>query len=92
MLALNLRVSINSDDPSVSDTTLTDEYWVAMSAMRITLDQIRQMIVTAAEASFQPPAERERMATWFRGELQLDDETAGINAYRSNEHAIDRRV
>jgi adenosine deaminase len=73
-MALGLRVSINTDDPSISDTTLTDEYWVAMSAMRITLEQIKHTIVTAAEVSFQPREDRERMAAWFRRELQLDDD------------------
>lgn len=74
LMALGLRVSINTDDPSISDTTLTDEYWVAVSAMRITVEQIKHTIVTAAEASFQPREDRERMAAWFREELQLDDD------------------
>ncbi len=73
MLALGLSVSINTDDPSISDTTLTDEYWVAMSAMGITLDQIKRTIAGAAGASFQPPADRQRMAAWFRTALQLGD-------------------
>ncbi len=82
MLGLKLLVSINTDDPSVSDTTLTDEYWVAVSAMRISVDQIKQTIVTAAEASFQPPEERKRMASWFRRELQLGDETPAVRPHR----------
>jgi adenosine deaminase len=72
LLALDLPVCINTDDPSISDTTLTDEYWVAVSAMRVSVDQIKRTIVTAAEASFQPPEDRRRMAAWFRRELQLD--------------------
>jgi len=74
LLSLGLRVSINTDDPSISDTTLTDEYWVAMSAMRITLKQIKRTIVTAAQASFQPREDQERLAAWFRRELELDDD------------------
>jgi adenosine deaminase len=70
LLALNVRLSINTDDPSVSDTTLTDEYRVAMQAMRVTLDQIKRTIVTAAEVSFQLPEERARLADWFRKELR----------------------
>lgn len=70
LLARGLRISINTDDPSISDTTLTDEYWVAMSAMRITLEEIKHTIVTAAEASFQPREDRERLVAWFRRELQ----------------------
>jgi len=71
LLALNLRVTINTDDPSVSDTTLTDEYLTAMLAMGVTLEQIKRSIVVAAEASFQPPAERKQLAEWFRKELEM---------------------
>jgi adenosine deaminase len=71
LLALGVPLSINTDDPSVSDTTLTDEYWVAMQAMRVSLAQIKQTIVTAAEVSFQPPEERALLADWFRKELRL---------------------
>jgi adenosine deaminase len=71
LLALNLRVTLNTDDPSISDTTLTDEYMTAMLAMGFTLEQIKRAIVTAVEGSFQPPDERERSAEWFRTELGL---------------------
>ena len=66
-------MTINTDDPSVSDTTLTDEYVVVVRAMGMTLEQIKRMIVLAAESSFQPPEEQERLAEWFRKELRLDE-------------------
>lgn len=69
LLALDLRVTINTDDPSVSDTTLTDEYMVAMMAMGTTLKQIKRAIVMAVEGSFLPPDEREQLAKRFRQEL-----------------------
>jgi adenosine deaminase len=71
LLALNLRVTINTDDPSISDTTLTDEYMTAMLAMGVTLDQIKHMILTGIAGSFQPPDERKQMAQWFQKELGL---------------------
>lgn len=71
LLALNLRVAINTDDPSISDTTLTDEYLAVMLAMGVTLEQIKRTIVMAVEGSFQPPDERKRLAEWFRKELGL---------------------
>jgi adenosine deaminase len=73
LLALNVPLSINTDDPSVSDTTLTDEYRVAIQAMGVTLDQIKQTIVTAAEVSFQTAEERALLADWFRKELGLSN-------------------
>lgn len=89
MLAMGLSVSINTDDPSISDTTLTDEYWVAMSAMGITLQAIKETIVGAAEASFQPPTVRQRMAAWFRTALLPDDPAVALD--HDNEQDIDRR-
>ncbi len=71
LLALNLRVTINTDDPSISDTTLTDEYMTAMLAMGVTLEQIKLAILTGVAGSFQPPDERERMMDWFRKELGM---------------------
>jgi len=72
LLALGLRVTINTDDPGISDTTLTDEYMTTMLVMGVTLDQVKRSILTAVAGSFQPPDERERLAEWFRSELELD--------------------
>ena len=69
LMAMGVPVSINTDDPSVSDTTLSDEYQIAISAMRLTVDDVKASIVRAAEASFQPDEERARMAAWFQREL-----------------------
>ena len=71
LLALNVQVTLNTDDPSISDTTLTDEYMTVMLAMGVTLEQIKRTILMAIEGSFQPPRERQRLAAWFRRELVL---------------------
>jgi adenosine deaminase len=71
LLALNLRVTINTDDPSVSDTTLTDEYMTAMLAMGVTLDQIKHTILTGLAGSFQTPTERKQLVQWFQKELGM---------------------
>jgi adenosine deaminase len=70
LLAVGLRVTINTDDPSVSDTTLTDEYVVAMMTMGLTLNQIKRAILIAADSAFLPPEERERLVAWFRDQLR----------------------
>ncbi len=71
LLALNLRVTLNTDDPSISDTTLTDEYRVATLAMGVTLEQLKRMIMMGIEGAFLPSEERERLVDWFRKELEL---------------------
>jgi adenosine deaminase len=66
---VGIRVTINTDDPSISNTTLTDEYLVALRGIGIPLRVIRQMILTSAEAAFLPEAERQRLVEWFRQAL-----------------------
>ncbi len=66
---VGIPVTINTDDPSISNTTLTDEYLVALRGIGIPLRVIRQMILTAAESAFLPEAERQRLARWFHQAL-----------------------
>lgn len=66
---VGIRVTINTDDPSISSTTLTDEYLVASGVIGIPLRAIRQMVLTAAEAAFLPRAERQRLVEWFQQAL-----------------------
>ncbi len=67
---LAVPVTINTDDPSVSDTTLTDEYLVAVSVMGFSVHDIQQTILNAARAAFLPPDEKqalvEKFETYFR--------------------------
>jgi adenosine deaminase len=55
---LGVAVTINTDDPSVSDTTLTDEYLVALMAMGIQMNHLRRMNILALRAAFLPDYER----------------------------------
>lgn len=66
---VGIRVTINTDDPSVSSTTLTDEYMVALRGIGIPLRAIRQMVLTAAQAAFLPEPERQRLVDWFHQAL-----------------------
>jgi len=64
-----VRVTINTDDPSISNTTLTDEYAVALHAMGVTLPSLRRMIINAARAAFLPDPERQQLVDWFEQAL-----------------------
>jgi len=55
---LRLRVTLNTDDPSISDTTLTDEYVVSIAALGVEERMIYHMLRYSAEAAFIPPEER----------------------------------
>jgi adenosine deaminase len=63
---LSVPVTINTDDPSVSDTTLTDEYLVAVATMGFSIDDIQQTILTAANAAFLPPDEKQALIARFQ--------------------------
>jgi len=47
-----MRVTLNTDDPSISSTTLTDEFAMAARAFKLTHSQIRGLLVNAAQGAF----------------------------------------
>lgn len=62
---LGIPVTINTDDPSISNTTLTDEFLVATRGIGVPFRVLPQMILNAAKAAFLPEAERARLVDWF---------------------------
>ncbi|MFP4344063.1 MAG: adenosine deaminase [Anaerolineales bacterium] len=68
LFSLRLPVTINTDDPSVSDTTLTDEYIIAIRVIGLSPQMICQALENAVDAAFIPEEER--------GALQQEFETA----------------
>ncbi len=63
---LGLRVTLNTDDPSVSATTLTDEYVVAVDGIGLEQHLIYRMLRNSVDAAFIPDEERE----WLRGNFR----------------------
>jgi len=68
---LNLPVTINTDDPSVSDTTLTDEYLVAVHGMGFSVAEIQQTILNAARAAFLPTDDKQELVKRFEISFSL---------------------
>ena len=62
-------VTINTDDPSISDTTLTDEYMLAVDVMGFSQSDIRRTILNAAHAAFLPPDEKRALISRFQKRL-----------------------
>ncbi|HYM90333.1 MAG TPA: adenosine deaminase, partial [bacterium] len=62
LLAGGVAATINTDDPSWFDTTLTDEYCLALTRLGLTFDGLRQAVLHAARGAFLPVEERERLA------------------------------
>lgn len=69
MLAYPLDVTINTDDPCVSDLTLTDEYEVFVEDLGLPEEALRRSLLTAARHAFLPPEERAALVRRFEAEL-----------------------
>jgi adenosine deaminase len=68
-LDLDMNVTLNTDDPSVSDSTLTDEYHVAVQSLGISYAELRRMTLNAANCAFLPEAERRKLIDYFKQAL-----------------------
>ncbi len=58
MLKAGLDVTINTDDPSISGITLSDEYRNICDVLGFSRQMLRDRIVAAAEAAFLTPVEK----------------------------------
>ena len=72
MMYMKLRTTVNTDDPSVSNITLTDEYEAAVEELGVSLDDLKSAILTAADCAFLPPPERESLTAQFKLALGLE--------------------
>ncbi len=61
MIAAGLNVTINTDDPSISQITLGDEYYTICEKLEVPLDTLRQRVMAAANAAFLSPNEQENL-------------------------------
>jgi adenosine deaminase len=58
LLDAGLYVTLNSDDPPMFGTTLTDEYLKSADAFGFGAGEVRDLVVRAAEATLLPPADK----------------------------------
>ena len=61
MLSKGLNVTLNTDDPSISQITLGDEYCLACEYLGLSLEALRERLLTAAGVAFIPQNERQRL-------------------------------
>ena len=65
LLHAGVRVTLNTDDLTVSDVTLSEEYARAVDRIGVTLPELWAMDLAALEAAFCEPAVRERLQAEF---------------------------
>lgn len=66
-----VATTINTDDPLVSDITLTDELVRTVEFMTLTLDDVKRHMLTAAQAAFLPLADRKLLIAQFESALGI---------------------
>ncbi len=70
MLRRGLNVSLNTDDPGISQITLSHEYEVACNLLGISLATLKERILAAGRAAFMPPDDRALMLAALETELR----------------------
>jgi len=65
-----LMVTINSDDPSMFDTSITNEYLVLIQKFGFNLEEIRKVNFNSIEASFMTDEEKDTMKVTFNKEWE----------------------
>lgn len=58
MIAAGLNVTINTDDPSISQISLSDEYQAACEQLGLSIGTLRQRVLAGVMAAFLPVDER----------------------------------
>ncbi|MDQ7821532.1 MAG: adenosine deaminase family protein [Candidatus Eremiobacteraeota bacterium] len=64
------KATINTDDPGVCDTDLNKEYEKALTRMGCTMEDLKSMILVAADAIFLPPPLKAALKESIKAELQ----------------------
>lgn len=71
MLEAGLKVTVNTDDPSVSRITLSNEYRHVCEDLKVPMDVLKQSVLTAANAAFLPDDEKKKLAGLLKQELKV---------------------
>lgn len=69
MIEKQLNVTLNTDDPSISQITLSNEYRVAVEDLKIPREVLKERILAAAQASFLPDGEKKKLLDTLKKEL-----------------------
>ena len=66
----DIRVTLNTDNRLISNTTLTDEYLLAVETFNLTKQDLRTIIINGFKGAFLPHNERRKMINWVVSELE----------------------
>jgi adenosine deaminase len=82
---LGLRVTINTDNRLITDTTVSKELWLAHTKMRIPFKDIKSIVLSGFKSSFLPFHEKQAFMRRAAAELaRYDDETGELRREDAN--------
>jgi adenosine deaminase len=65
----HVKTTVNTDDPLVSNLSLSEELYRCVVEMGLTLDEVKQQVMNAAQSAFLPDGERATLVKKFEGWL-----------------------
>ncbi len=80
MLAAGLHITLNTDDPAISQITLGGEHQLACEQLELPLTVLKGCLLSAIQAAFLPEAERAALSQQLEAEF---DRTAGLAGSQS---------
>jgi adenosine deaminase len=69
MMGADLNATIHTDDPSISQITLSDEYQLLCEQLGVSLGSLSECVLAAARAAFLPEEERDSLVASLEGEF-----------------------
>jgi adenosine deaminase len=70
MIEAGLTTTINTDDPSISRISLSDEFQTASERLGLTMPVLKKQVLNAANAAFLPKDERDDLVKTFQKGLE----------------------
>lgn len=71
MIEKGLKVTVNTDDPSISRITLANEYQIACEKLKMSSDDLKKSVIIAAQSAFLDDKEKEKLITSLKKELKI---------------------
>ena len=67
---LGVLVTLNTDDPGISNTSLTDEYLLALQKVGLSPKELQAILFNGVQAAFLPSGEKSRLDRECRERLK----------------------
>jgi aminodeoxyfutalosine deaminase len=77
LLAAGAFVTINSDDPPMFSTTLTDEYLRVAETFELDIPHVSQLVINGINASFLPAERKQQLIATVENQTRLDTKLSG---------------